>query len=716
MRYAASSAAGRPPTTTGEGNRPVAESERMAGFQAGLCLKTLARARERGICRAGKDPLEARHLGFQTGPRAPLWHYALVGALAAVIVLWELGASALDEHECHVALAARTMAQPKDEPWLIEGAAPYDMPPHNALNRWMVPVANGRPRLVKTPLAYWCAAITARACRALGLPGGNMDERTARLPSAAAAVLLVLVVLALGRRMFSARAALLGAVLLATSAGFQKWGRSARPEMLLCLFMTLAMTCFYFGLEARGRSGRIAWMMASWAALGFGNLAKEFVPLLLAWPLVTFLLWRQSSAGGSDSRSLKLLRRFFIVSGAGLAVHIAVTSIPVLHWWTPAGLRADYGAYLTMTVTLAGPVVWYLLRTKGWRQLQPLLPTAAAGTAIMLAMFVPWILYMQHLFPGLAGQVVSSQVFERTAGAGGWSVRPAYVYIFALASMSLPWVVFLPGALAAGLLKRFAEKRRSLVYLLVWSVGLLGLFSAAAGKREHYILPALPALCLLMGFVADDVFFRHKWITARLARMIGAGYGAVGAVGFIGAAAAVIVVGHGAESLALSAVAALAGGLAAVAGLLSLRERFRAVVGLLVAAMAFGYLGFYAVEPNDPDEAIRSFALAAARIVPAEDEVFGWVKTESNLVFYFGRPIPDLRWRHPQHCLEPQAAKAPPAIDQCLAALPDRPAWLFARRKEADPLRVCGYRYVLSVPPSRRGHGVPTLYRHRREK
>jgi hypothetical protein len=43
-----------------------------------------------------------------------------------------------------------------DDRWIADdaGAAPAA----TRLNRWVVPVFNGEPRLVKTPLAYWSVA------------------------------------------------------------------------------------------------------------------------------------------------------------------------------------------------------------------------------------------------------------------------------------------------------------------------------------------------------------------------------------------------------------------------------------------------------------------------------------------------------------------------------------------------------------------------------
>jgi 4-amino-4-deoxy-L-arabinose transferase-like glycosyltransferase len=287
------------------------------------------------------------------GRSGPAWvHYALVGVVAALIVFWRLGAAALDDHECHLALAARTMADPDPRPWIVEGVLgtegnyiPYEIPRHTTLNHWMVPVENARPRLVKTPLPYWIVAL-------LGRCGWGVTEWSARFPAAVGAVLLVLVTLGLGRRMLSRRAALMGAVMLATCVGFQKWGRNARPEMLLALFMTGAMGCFYLGLTARTRRTRLVWMIAFWVAMGLGNLSKQFVPLLLVWGLVGYLLWRNLAADKDDLTALRALRKFLILTGVGLVVHIAVTSVPWLHWWRVVRLGHGLGVYVTMGLAL----------------------------------------------------------------------------------------------------------------------------------------------------------------------------------------------------------------------------------------------------------------------------------------------------------------------------------------------------------------------------
>jgi 4-amino-4-deoxy-L-arabinose transferase-like glycosyltransferase len=628
-------------------------------------------------------------------PGRARWHYLLVGAVAAVVVFWRLGGAVMHDHECHLALTARVMADRRHRQWLVPGDMPYEIVPHTTLNHWMVPVENGRPRLVKTPLPYWCAAGVARLA-------GGVTNVTARFTSAFAAVLLVWVTLALGRRMMSPRAALFGALMLASTVGFQKWGRNARPEMLLCLLMTAAMACFYMGLAARTRGGLVAWMAAFWVCMGLGNLAKEFVPLLLAWPLAAYVFWRRSAEQRGDALALGRLKAFLVASGVGLAVHVTVTMLPALHWWRAVPVAGDKGTFLTLAVLLGAPLAWYAVATGVWRAGGRLLPTVVPGALLMGAMFLPWMGYMVRLFPELAGEVFAEQVSDRAAGVGAWSAAAPTKYLGALVTLTLPWLAFIPGALAVALVRPFARRRAGLVFLLLWSVGLVGLFVAAAAKREHYILPMIPALCLLMGFAADDVLCRNTWLPRRLGRLVGVGYGAVGVIGPPAVAVAWAVRPDQARWPAMLAVMAVAAVPLITAGLLAARDRLRPVVPLVACAFAFVYVGHAHLFPRwDPRRPVAEFAAAAARAVPQDANVWHWRDPQAKTVFYFGRQVPAIQWRF---------RRADPAADEdvitrrvnaYLAADPNRAPWIlgyqaFSGRPSPEAVRLgeLGYRVV----------------------
>ena len=102
-------------------------------------------------------------------------------------------------------LGARDLWNP-DEPRYGEVAREM-----RASGRYLVPHYNGRLYTQKPPLMFWAMA-------ASGVLLGELDETAVRLPSALAAIGSVLVVYALGRRLFDRRAGWLAAMAFATSA------------------------------------------------------------------------------------------------------------------------------------------------------------------------------------------------------------------------------------------------------------------------------------------------------------------------------------------------------------------------------------------------------------------------------------------------------------------------------------------------------------------
>ncbi len=473
-----------------------------------------------------------------------LGSWVLLAAVTAVTAGWGLGKVELNGHECYIALAARGITSQTQ--WLDDHLFPQPVPEATTFNRWMVPQCNGQPRLRKTPLAYWAAAGLVK----MGLP---IDEATVRLPSMIASVLTVLVIFGVGRRMIGPRAALMGALMLGASLGTLKWGRNARPELLLMLWMTLAMACFWTGMQAATGTKRAAWLMAGWAAMGLANLSKEFVPLFLAWPLLAYLAWRASVR--HDSRPRLRLGVFLILALVGIVLVDVIRRFEALQWWQATGLNETICSTLTYACLVSLPLLGYFVISRPWGQLKLVLPTLLPGLVLTALLFVPWLWYLDKLFPATSA-TLWQQVGERGIGTEDMDLRTPGFYLASIITLTLPWTIFLPGAVMAPLwsaprrrpetdeqspaplsaqapaatAQHPAEHADGLVYLLFWVFGLMLLFSAAAGKRVHYILPAMPALCMLAGYAAQDVFFRHRWFSLGMAKSIMAGYALLGVV------------------------------------------------------------------------------------------------------------------------------------------------------------------------------------------
>jgi len=136
---------------------------------------------------------------------------------------------------------------------------------------WITPQVNGEPFFDKPPLFTWLVALSFMAL--------GFTELAARLPAALIGTATVLVVYLFGRRMFGTTAALLAAVVLATSAEQVVLARTVVHDISLSLFVTLALLAFYRAyIEERHRRRYLA---LAYASVGAAVLAKGPVGLLL---------------------------------------------------------------------------------------------------------------------------------------------------------------------------------------------------------------------------------------------------------------------------------------------------------------------------------------------------------------------------------------------------------------------------------------------------
>jgi len=631
--------------------------------------------------------------------------------VTTVLMLSSLSITPLDNHEALVAVTARTMTEPAH--WINPEAYEKPIPPNTPLNHWLVPVFNGQPRLVKTPLAYWLVAGLVK----LGMP---MDEFTSRLPSAIAAVLTAIVVLALGRRIMPPRAALLGALMFSSSMGIYNWGRNARPEMFLCLSMTVTMACFYVGITSTKSGKRHAWMIAAWLAAGLGNLSKEFVPLFLAPSILLYLAWKTADNNNSpNADKSQFLLKTALLALAGLSVAVAIPAVPFLYWWEPLGMPLNIGKNLGIVVLAGIPLIWFVLRCRTHRQLIPLLPTAVPGAILMFSMVLPWLWYMGHLFPNM-GQILSGQVLDRGLSElglkygmkGQLSGVMAWYYLLALINFSAPWSIAMPFAFALPFMNRFRENRSGLVFLFCWVFGLILLLSAAEGKRPHYILPALPALCLMMGVFMEEVFFRNRWISAKAVKIF-----LSCSVGMLFLVIAVSVVSPNIKTIGeaqwrhiffLSASAFALLGISVVA---LHKKRSFAALSLIFAAVITGWIIFATQEYLWDDKYdLCLFTRKASQIVPPDASVATLTEIDRQMVFYMGRdilPVDMVRER-----MEKKYGKEHGEMKWREWLLSERgPKWLFALHDQQEELRRMGFIRVIDSGPDTQRHSQLFLFR-----
>jgi len=334
---------------------------------------------------------------------------------------------------------------------------------------WITPTLGGAPRFAKPAFVYW---LTAAAYAVLGV-----GETAARLPSAVAALLLVLVQHAFARWAFGKDVAWRAALVLLLSVEFVAIGRMALTDATLALWSTVAGYAFMRGWW--GSAPRGGWYAAAWIATGLAALTKGPVGLLI--PLGGVLAYLALASGLRQA-----WREAWPLRGLALCLLVAAPWYAAMFWlhgW-------DYAA-----------------RARGetlGRVLRPV--TGPGGTAlfyvpVLLLGFFPWSAFLpEAVVAGLRQARVRarrSRPEAVTVFAAAWLL--AGLALFSVAQTRLPHYV-LPLFPAAALLVAAtwpAVPSRLARSLLAGTGLVVGIVLAGAWlASDHFarlVAPAYPA-------------------------------------------------------------------------------------------------------------------------------------------------------------------------------------------------------------------------------
>jgi 4-amino-4-deoxy-L-arabinose transferase-like glycosyltransferase len=205
---------------------------------------------------------------------------------------------------------------------------------------WVVPRIGDVPIADKPPLLFWAIDVVS-------LPWEQVKEWTSRVPSALASILVLLLVVRMGRRLWGSTAVGVGgaAVLLTGIEFFQK-SQWVSCDMLMTALAWTALTCWREALfdndpAPAGKWRRRGKIAAGWAAAGAGILAKG--PVALLWPA----FWVVAEAGAR--RRFRPL--FALLRPEGPALLLGIVG----SWLAAVGARAGVAfvknAVFTQTVT-----------------------------------------------------------------------------------------------------------------------------------------------------------------------------------------------------------------------------------------------------------------------------------------------------------------------------------------------------------------------------
>lgn len=187
---------------------------------------------------------------------------------------------------------------------------------------WLVPLKRATDIPSKPPLMHWSAALVSKIT-------GSLSEATVRFPSALYATLGVLLIYWLGRKLFDAKTALLGAAILATTMMYQDQAVSARVDMTLCFFVTASLALFYS--LYRGYLKNPLWFYVFYGVVGIGTLAKG--------PLGVVLPGLVAGSLALVERRWDVIRKFCFHPG------VVLTMVLAMGWYVVAVTRGGEGFF-----------------------------------------------------------------------------------------------------------------------------------------------------------------------------------------------------------------------------------------------------------------------------------------------------------------------------------------------------------------------------------
>ena len=400
---------------------------------------------------------------------------------------------------------------------------------------FVTPTIDGVRFFDKPPLLYWMAAGSMRVF--------GMHDWAARLPLALAVLALLLAVYALGIRFYSPpastiqvspcaqqdRAGLYAALALATCIGPYLYTRFYIPDILIALWMTLAVHFFLIALDraassdpipvilSAARSGQtkdpnthhsattsrpfLATNSALWPMLGFATvtalnlLTKGLIGVI--FPVAFALLYLVITHQPNLLRKLHLIPSTLVFLAIAAPWHIlaAIRNPPVP---MPPGLGLPIHA---------GWAWFYLYNEHIARFLGRRIPHDYGQVPIPIF----WLLLLLWLFPWVAFLPAALRDAIRTLRRH----RPSPYLRFDSDPTFSPTdesgAPFIRGSIADEWDASRMRRREPALTCLLWAGIILGFFTLSS-RQEYYHLPALPALALLVGgfLAAADASLRNK--------------------------------------------------------------------------------------------------------------------------------------------------------------------------------------------------------------
>jgi 4-amino-4-deoxy-L-arabinose transferase-like glycosyltransferase len=400
----------------------------------------------------------------------------------------------------------------------------------------------------KPVLTFWLMA-AGMAVTDVASNGGYSGELVSssrtmaaiRLPMIGCAVIGLVLVWWMLARLVSRRVAWLSVLVIGTTPFFCLIARQGIPDMPLCMTVMGAMALLVMALEDGDRAieprartwvlgaiGGFAFVQAAYAVLYFVRSPWIAIPVFpnpaLFLPALIAVLY----AG--------IFPRVWWWISLPLRYVVRALLTPVMRSWPRAGIFADRllalpplttmrqvyllwcYALLGVSVLAKGPpgvtvvfgvAAFYIALLGRWRDLYDGRFELIRGLLVMLVVFLPWHMAM-WLKDGLhfVQEYVFTHILDRATADPDKSLGTFEHYTSQLGHGMWLWAALVPPAIAAALVGARTTTREGRVRFLValWAISGVAVFCLVTTKFHHYILPAVPALAILVAMLLDDLF------------------------------------------------------------------------------------------------------------------------------------------------------------------------------------------------------------------
>ncbi len=265
------------------------------------------------------------------------------------------------------------------------------------------------------------------------------------------------------------------------------------------------------------------WMTAIGFKLGLGpDLAPRLPVALLSIAFLVFLFYELKAH--LDELAAAYAVGMLATSAGWLAYsHAAVTDIPMSVFFAAAMLLAFRGGM--QRAVLAGACLGLAVLAKG---LVPLVLAAplvlrkrrffdlVVVAAVCVAVAAPWYwLCYQRNGAEFVNEFIWKHHFQRFASPELQHVQPWWYYVPVLLAALFPWTPVL--------FTMPASKDRSgfRLFLIAWTIMGFLFFSASTNKLPGYLLPVLPALCILLAMRLVELK-NARWVLAACGLLLAA--------------------------------------------------------------------------------------------------------------------------------------------------------------------------------------------------